>query len=104
MAPEITKNISEIISTCREMQVKSLYVFGSGARDEDYTSKSDLDFLVTLKKDGNGLPASGYDYFDLLFALEKITGKKVDLVQEEGIRNRFFLQSILKDREKIYEA
>jgi predicted nucleotidyltransferase len=54
--------------------------------------------------DENGLCLSDYDYFDLMWKLEEITGKKVDLVAEKGIRNKYFLQSILQDRIKLYEA
>jgi len=104
MIPEVKNNLSEIIKTCKQMQVKSLYVFGSGARENDYSSKSDIDFLYTMVTDEEGLPTSGYDYFDLMWKLEEITGKKVDLVPEKGIRNKYFLQSILEDRVKLYEA
>lgn len=40
----------EIIKTCKEMQVKSLYVFGSATRKSDFTAKSDLDFLFQFNK------------------------------------------------------
>jgi predicted nucleotidyltransferase len=60
--------------------------------------------LYTIVTDEKGLPAAGYDYFDLMWKLEEITGKKIDLVAESGIRNKYFLQSILEDRVKIYEA
>ncbi len=103
MAPEVRENIDLIIEACKKMQVKSLYVFGSAAR-EDYSKKSDIDFLYSMFIGDNGLPASQYDYFDLLFKLEEITGKKVDLIAEKGIRNKYFLAEIMKDRQKIYEA
>ena len=104
MAPEITKNLDRIIETCKKMQVKSLYVVGSAARDIDYTPGSDIDFLYTMVSNDAGLPAGDYDYFDLLFTLQDITGKKVDLIAEKGIRNKYFLKSLIEDRQKIYEA
>ena len=104
MHPVIENNKQRIIDACREMQVKSLYLFGSAARKKDFTDNSDLDFLYTMITDKEGMPVSGLDYFDILFKLEEITGKKIDLVAEEGIRNKYFLESILKDRIKIYEA
>ena len=103
MAPEIKNNIEKIIETCKAMEVKTLYAFGSAVR-EDYGKDSDLDFLFTMITGENGLPKSNFDYFDLLFKLEEITGKKVDLVAEKGIRNKYFLKSILADKLKIYEA
>ena len=44
-----------------------------------------------------------YDYFDLLWKLEAITGRKIDLVAEKKIKNKYFLEQVLKDRIKIYE-
>jgi predicted nucleotidyltransferase len=104
MIAEVKNNLSEIIKACKQMQVKSLYVFGSAARGKDYTKKSDIDFLYTMITNEDGLSVSGCDYFDLMWKLEEITGKKVDLVAEKGIRNKYFLQSILEDRIKLYEA
>ena len=104
MVPEIKKNLEKIIETCKQMQVKSLYIIGSAARGDDYTKESDIDFLYTMFTDEKGLPLSNYDYFDLLFKLQEITGRKVDLVAEIGIRNKYFLKSIMDDRVKIYEA
>lgn len=104
MAPEIKNNLSEIIKTCEQMQVDSLYLFGSGVR-EDFNTTSDFDFLFSFKsdKDGNLLPPF-YDYFDLMFELEKITGRKVDLVAEERITNKYFLNRVSKEKIKIYEC
>ncbi len=104
MIKEIENNIDKIVETCKQMQVQSLYLFGSGAREKDYSASSDIDFLYSMMTDAKGLPVAGYDYFDLMWKLEEITGKKIDLVAENGIRNKYFLQSILEDRIKLYEA
>lgn len=104
MAPEIKQNLDKIIETCKQMQVQSLYLFGSAARNNDYNKDSDIDFLFTMRMGDNGLPVGKYDYFDLLFKLEEITGRKVDLVAEKGIRNKYFLKAVMDDRLKIYEA
>lgn len=86
------------------MQVKSLYLFGSATNTNEFDEQSDLDFIFSFIKDEQGFPVAGYDYFDLLFALENILGKKVDLVAEEKIRNRFFYETVKKERIKLYEA
>ena len=72
------------------MQVKHLYLFGSGSRENTFRKESDLDFLFQFINDSTGMPVSGFDYFDLLFKLEEITGKKADLVAEERIKNKYF--------------
>lgn len=103
MVDIVKNNLDKIIDTCKQMQVKSLYLFGSGARGTDYTNQSDLDFLFSFKeKDGTSL--SKYDYFDLLFKLEEITGKEIDLVAEERIVNRYFQQRINQEKVCIYES
>lgn len=104
MVEVVKKNISSITETCKKMQVKSLYLFGSGTRDADFNDKSDLDFVFSFIKNKEGFPSAGFDYFDLLFALEEILGKKVDLVAEEKIKNRFFYDQVKKERVKLYEA
>jgi len=104
MVAEVKNNLDKIIETCRQMQVKSLYLFGSGARSDDFSGGSDIDFLYSMITNNEGLPAGNYDYFDLLWKLEEITGRKVDLVPEKGIRNKYLLKSILEDRIKLYEA
>ncbi|MFT3948106.1 MAG: nucleotidyltransferase domain-containing protein [Agriterribacter sp.] len=92
MIEAVSKNIKNIIAACDEMQVKSFYLFGSGARETDFKDDSDLDFIYRFVKNESGYPIAGFDYFDLLFKLEEITGRKVDLVAEEKIRNRFFFE------------
>lgn len=85
------------------MQVQSLYLFGSGARESDFNGESDLDFLFEFKKDTDGMPLSGKNYFDLLITLENITGRKVDLIAKERLKNKYFVASITSDLIKLYE-
>ncbi len=69
----------------RSLGVTELGVFGSVARDEQ-TDASDLDVLVELKQ-------HTFDsYMNLLFFLEDIFGRKVDLVMKSAIKPR------IKDR------
>ncbi len=104
MVAIVENKIPEIKEVCKRMQLQSLYLFGSGTNEKSFTQESDLDFLFQFKKDELGLPVSGYDYFDLMFDLEKITGKKVDLVAEEKVRNKYFLSKINGEKIKIYES
>lgn len=90
MTAIIKDNLDKIIEVCKLMQVKSLYLFGSAAKETAFTPNSDLDFLYQFQKNSDGMPLSSYDYFDLMFKLEEITGKNIDLVAEEKISNPFF--------------
>jgi uncharacterized protein len=80
-------------------QVQQLELFGSVARNE---TANDVDFLVRF------LPMSalehGRAYFALLEELQEALNKPIDLLDQEAITNRFFLQSIAPDRKVIYAA
>ena len=104
MAPEITSNMQKIIDLCKKMEIKSLSVFGSAARDTDFAENSDIDFIIEYDQDKAGLPPDNFDYFDLWFGLEDITGRKVDLVVGHAIRNKYFRQSIEEDKIQLYAA
>ena len=104
MIAVVKDNIDEIIKICERMEIQSLYLFGSGSNEKKFKNNSDLDFLYQFKKDENGLNISKHDYFDLMFGLEKITGKKIDLVAEEKIKNKFFLARVNELKIKIYES
>ncbi len=104
MVQEVRDNLSKIIEACKQMHVKSLFLVGSGARVNDFTATSDLDFLYTLKKDRDSSTQHGFNFFDFVFKLEEITGRKIDLIAEDRIRNKYMRQSLLEDRIKIYEA
>ncbi len=100
----IKNKLPQNIETCKQMQLQALYLIGSASRETDFTNESDIDFLFSMISDDTGMPVSDYDYFDLKFKLEEITGRKVDLVPDKNISNKYFLQSILKYKVKIYEA
>lgn len=104
MIDVVKNNIRSIENACRTMKVRSLYLLGSAARGKDFNENSDLGFLFTFIRNENGFPLSGYDYFDLLFKLEEITGRKIDLVAEEKIRNKYFLDRINKEKVPVYES
>lgn len=85
-------NINKIKKACELYHVKNLYAFGSAVSGH-FTNESDVDFLVDFFKDEEGLPKAPFDYFDyfdLLFSLEKIIGRKIDLVVNDAIRNIYF--------------
>lgn len=104
MIPIVRNNLDRIIEACKKMDVKSLYLIGSGARETDFKPESDLDFVFQFRKDDIRTQYPSFDYFDLMFALEEITGKKVDLIAEEKIINKYFLERINKEKIKLYES
>jgi uncharacterized protein len=103
MVEIVKKNLDKIIEACKQHQIKSLHLIGSAAREKDFTGDSDLDFVFSTLEQVKANPLL-FDYFDFMWKLEEITGKKVDLVANERIRNKYFLQSINQHKIKIYEA
>ena len=93
------RHISELKRLCQLNRVKSLYAFGSATRD-DFDDNSDIDLVVDFDE------SDPYKYTDLYFALkaelEKLFRRQVDLIEERGIKNRFFRQELDKTRILIY--
>ncbi len=93
---------SEIAAVCRKHRAARLEVFGSAARGEDFNPEtSDADFIVEFLPPL--LPGVARRYFGLAFDLESILGRKVDLLTEGGIKNRYFREAINESRELVYE-
>jgi hypothetical protein len=102
MTNAVKDHLDSITDICKKYGVKSLYLFGSGTGNS-YNVQSDLDFLVEYFKDADGLPEAPFDYFDLLFSLQKATGRKIDLVVKDALRNPYFIRSVEENKVLIYE-
>jgi predicted nucleotidyltransferase len=88
-----------IRNLCKKYNVNSLYAFGSVLTDR-FNDKSDIDMIVSFKK----IPLEDYadNYFDLKFTLQDVLQRPVDLLEEQAIKNPFFLQNINKNKQLIY--
>jgi predicted nucleotidyltransferase len=94
-------HLHEIEALCRHYQVLRLDVFGSVLRD-DFSSESDVDFLVTFHRDGD---TNAFDqYFDFKEALSKLLHREVELVCAEAIRNQYFKKEVEETRQPLYAA
>lgn len=83
---QILATIDDHADELRGLGAKSLAVFGSMARGEGSAS-SDIDMLVELQ-------SKTFDaYMDVKFFLEKILGRKVDLVLADAVKPR--LRSVI---------
>ncbi len=89
-----------IAEFCRKHRIRRLSLFGSVLR-EDFRPDSDVDVLAEFEA------GAGHTLFDLMRLqdeLERIFGRKVDLVQECGLVNPFRRQEVLATREVVYAA
>jgi predicted nucleotidyltransferase len=89
-----------IAEFCRRWKVTKFALFGSVLRD-DFRSDSDVDVLVTFTSDA---PWSLLDLVTMRDQLGQIFGRKVDLIEEAGLRNPFRRHAILTHREVIFAA
>jgi predicted nucleotidyltransferase len=102
MPPVIEEKKEELFALCRKFNVQTLELFGSAARGTFDPETSDLDFLVDIPEPE---PVGHADrYFGLLFALEELFGREIDLLETGAIRNPYLLRSINEDRTVVYAA
>ena len=96
----IELNLQRIIELCRKHKVKSLSVFGSILTDR-FNDDSDVDFLVDFTNDH-----TDWDYvvnfLDFQESLERLFNRKVDLVEERGLTNKFFINNVNRTKQLIY--
>ena len=85
---------------CRRWRVRELSVFGSVLRD-DFGPDSDVDFLASFEPD---VPWDLWDLVTMRDELSVLTGREVDLVTRESLRNPYRRQEILSTREVIHAA
>lgn len=101
MVSLIKEREQELRAICQRRHVARLDLFGSAANG-DFKDDSDLDFLVTLQR------LSVHDhadaFFGLLFDLEDLFERRIDLIVESTINNPYFRQELENTRKLLYAA
>ena len=98
----IEQHRPQLLELCRKYDVHRLDVFGSAVREDFDPDQSDLDFLVQFN---NFTIHNAADrYFDFLFDLEALFGRKVDLISDLAIRNPYFRKAVDAERTNLYAA
>lgn len=88
----------KVASFCRKWKITELALFGSVLRD-DFRPDSDVDVLVTFGREaGHSL----FDIVDMQEELSALLGRKVDLVEKQGLRNPFRRHEILRTHQVIF--
>jgi uncharacterized protein len=88
----IRQYLPQIKNLMQQYGVKNAYAFGSAVKDT-MTDESDVDFIISFPPDMD-YETYGNNYFNLLFSLQDLLHRDVDLVTEKTIKNPYFLQSI----------
>ena len=93
----------QIIAFCKKWNITELALFGSILRD-DFKPESDIDFLVTFTPEADW---SLLDHIKMEMELEKILGRKVDIVTKRSIeysQNPIRKKAILESAKVFYAA
>lgn len=99
----IEDNQNAIGRLCREYNVAKLEVFGSAVDGSFEDAESDVDFLVEFLPGQDLGPWLG-QYLELMTALERLLGCRVDLVMPTAMRNRYFIREVNRTRRVLYAA
>lgn len=89
---------SLLASVCQEHGVARLRLFGSATTEHFDPDQSDLDFLVDFLPGRQDRLA---DYLGLQADLSRLTGRSVDLVIADALRNPYFRASALATAEDV---
>lgn len=99
----IEDNKSEIYRICEENNVKSLYFFGSIIDSRKFNSDSDVDILVAFKDDISNEEYTD-SYFGLLFELEELLNREIDITTIRSIRKPYFKKELEETRVLFYDS
>ena len=97
----IELNLSRIAELCRKHKVKTLSVFGS-ILTEKFNEESDVDLLVNFQTFDHEREDYVSNYFGFRDSLEKLFHRRVDLIEEQGLQNKFFLDVLNRTKRTIY--
>ncbi len=100
---EIQNKLPQIHELCKAHDVAYMYLFGSASRGE-MTEKSDLDFLVKIDLVDEDYKRYSNNFFELYDEVEKLFERKVDLLTENMVKNKYFKMSIELDKKVLYEV
>lgn len=103
MHPLIAEKLGLIKSLCQRHAVARLWLIGSGAEGSSFDpSRSDVDFVVEFLPEAMSMPR--HPYFDLLGELERLLGRRVDLISDSAIENRYFRRAVESTKVAVYAA
>ncbi len=102
MVKAIQDNRERILELCRKHSVKRLELFGSAARGQFESSRSDIDFFVEFLNYES--PTIADQWFGLQEDLEKLLGCQVDLTSLRTAKNPYFLQVAERHKVTLYAA
>lgn len=92
-------NIDAIAALCKKYKVEKLWVFGSILTSK-FNDKSDIDLSVVFMY--NEIKDLFITFFDFIEELETLLNRKIDLIDETAIKNRYFKEELDATKQLIY--
>jgi hypothetical protein len=103
MISQLQNSIASIGEICEEFGVLRLEAFGSAVEGDFDAEVSDFDFLIQYPP-GHDLGPWMAEFHKLRERLEKLLGRKVDLVMAGALKNPYFIKEAGRTRITIYDA
>ena len=98
----ISEHIDELTRICESLNIKRMNVFGSAVSGK-FNEESDIDFLIKFSEELTG-EQYAENYFKLHYKLREIFKREIDIITESTLSNPFFIESVNKSKELIYEG
>ena len=76
-----------------------MYVFGSVCTNR-FNDRSDIDFLISF--DNLSIEQYTDNYFELYYQLQRLFGRKIDLLTDKSLSNPYFIESVEASKQQIY--
>jgi len=96
----LQSNKTSTDALCKEYGVARLEAFGSVTSGNFDDTRSDVDFVAHF---ADKSPGYATRYLRFAEALEKLLGRRVDVITPNSISNPYFRDSVDETREVIYE-
>jgi len=102
MQPIIENNRQKIAQICKDLNIKTLHVFGSVTTNR-FNKENDIDFLLSFPEN---ISIEEYtdNYFELHYKLRELLNREIDIVTERSLSNPYFIESVNETKQLIYEA
>jgi predicted nucleotidyltransferase len=91
--------MEQITALCRMHKVRSLHAFGSTVKGS-MGPESDVDLVVDI--DAVEPLEYGERYFALLFALEELFKRPIDLLEKRTLTNKYFVRALNAQKVPLY--
>lgn len=98
MKPSNILDAHKLTYFCQKWHIRELSLFGSVLRN-DFGPSSDVDVLVSFDSEARW---DLWDFLAMRDELAELTGRNVDLVEKEGLRNPYRKKEILSTCEVIH--